>query len=128
MALEDLKDKKIVGHNILGFDLIVLKDLYQFSVPIDQTMDTLILSRLLYPNIRDKDSVIKKMEVKLWGSHSLKAWGERLGSFKGTYNQQENAFEKLTPEMRDYCVNDVHLTESLYEYFRPDIPSRKQLI
>ncbi len=125
MALEDLKDKKIIGHNILGFDLIVLRDLYQFSVPIDQVVDTLILSRLLYPSIREEDSVIKKMEVKLWGSHSLKAWGERLGSFKGTYNQQENAFDKLTPEMRDYCINDVHLTESLYEYFRPDIPSKE---
>ena len=123
-ALETLQDKKIVGHNILGFDLIVLKNLYGFSVPIDQIMDTLILSRLIYPNIREEDSKLRKIEAKLWGSHSLKAWGERLGSFKGTYNQQENAFEELTPEMRDYCINDVHLTESLYEFFRPDIPSK----
>ena len=125
LALENLENKKIVGHNILGFDLVVLKKLYGFSVPIDQVMDTLILSRLIYPNIREEDSVIKKIEAKLWGSHSLKAWGERLGSFKGTYNQQDNAFDKLTPEMRDYCKNDVHLTESLYEFFRPDIPSKE---
>ena len=123
-ALETLQDKKIVGHNILGFDLIVLKNLYGFSVPIDQIMDTLILSRLIYPNIREEDSKLRKIEAKLWGSHSLKAWGERLGSFKGTYNQQEDAFIELTPEMRDYCINDVHLTESLYEFFRPDIPSK----
>ena len=123
-ALETLQDKKIVGHNILGFDLIVLKNLYGFSVPIDQIMDTLILSRLIYPNIREEDSKLRKIEAKLWGSHSLKAWGERLGSFKGTYNQQEDAFIDLTPEMRDYCINDVHLTESLYEFFRPDIPSK----
>mgnify|MGYP003146505267 CR=1 FL=1 len=123
-ALETLKDKKIVGHNVLGFDLIVLNKLFGFNVPIDHVIDTLILSRLIYPNIREEDSKLRKIEAKLWGSHSLKAWGERLGSFKGTYNQQEDAFVELTPEMRDYCINDVHLTESLYEFFRPDIPSK----
>ena len=42
-ALVDLQDKKIIGHNILGFDLVALKRLYGFSIPIEQTLDTLIL-------------------------------------------------------------------------------------
>ena len=42
-ALLDLKDKKIIGHNILGFDLVALKRLYGFTIPIEQTLDTLIL-------------------------------------------------------------------------------------
>jgi len=123
-ALLDLKDKKIIGHNILGFDLIALKRLYGFTVPIEQTLDTLILSRLIYPNLRETDSKKRKIEAKLWGSHSLKAWGERLGSFKGTYSQRENAFEELTPEMRDYCVNDVHLTELLHEFLLNNVPPK----
>ncbi len=127
IALEDLKDKKIIGHNILGFDLIVLKNLHGFTIPIDQILDTLILSRLIHPNLRESDSKVRKIEAKLWGSHSLKAWGERLGSFKGTYNQQEDAFKELTPEMRDYCVNDVHLTEILYESFMPNLPPKDSI-
>ena len=123
-ALLDLQDKKIIGHNILGFDLVALKRLYGFTIPIEQTLDTLILSRVVYPNLRETDSKIRKIEAKLWGSHSLKAWGERLGSFKGTYSQQENAFTELTPQMRDYCVNDVHLTELLYEYLLESVPPR----
>jgi len=123
-ALVNLQDKKIIGHNILGFDLVALKRLYGFTIPIEQTLDTLILSRLIYPNLRETDSKIRKIEAKLWGSHSLKAWGERLGSFKGTYSQQENAFDELTPEMRDYCVNDVHLTELLHEYLLNSIPPK----
>lgn len=126
-ALVDLQDKKIIGHNILGFDLIALKKLYDFSVPIDQTLDTLILSRLIYPNIRETDSKIRKIEAKLWGSHSLKAWGERLGSFKGTLSQQEDAFKELTSEMIDYCVNDVHLTELLYEYLSDSLPTKESI-
>ena len=59
-SLNDLQDKKIIGHNILGFDLIALKKLYDFSVPIDQTLDTLILSRLIYPNLRETDSKVRK--------------------------------------------------------------------
>ena len=123
-ALVDLQDKKIIGHNILGFDLVALKKLYGFTIPIEQTLDTLILSRVIYPNLRETDSKIRKIEAKLWGSHSLKAWGERLGSFKGTYSQQENAFAELTPEMRDYCVNDVHLTELLHEYLLESVPPK----
>jgi DNA polymerase-1 len=38
-ALIDLSDKKIIGHNILGYDLIALKRLYGFTIPIDQTLD-----------------------------------------------------------------------------------------
>ena len=126
-SLDDLQDKKIIGHNILGFDLIALKKLYDFSIPIDQTLDTLILSRLIYPNLRETDSKVRKIEAKLWGSHSLKAWGERLGSFKGTFNQQEDAFKELTTEMIDYCVNDVHLTELLHEHLSNNLPSKDSI-
>ena len=126
-SLDDLQDKKIIGHNILGFDLIALKKLYDFSIPIDQTLDTLILSRLIYPNLRETDSKVRKIEAKLWGGHSLKAWGERLGSFKGTFNQQEDAFKELTTEMIDYCVNDVHLTELLHEHLSNNLPSKDSI-
>ena len=76
--LETLSKSHIIGHNILGFDLEVLKRLYNFEVPLDQVTDTLILSRLIYPDIRQEDSILKRLEPKFWGSHSLRAWGHRL--------------------------------------------------
>ena len=45
-ALKKLQINHIIGHNILGFDLEVLKRLYGLTVPIEQVTDTLILSRL----------------------------------------------------------------------------------
>ena len=42
-AVKKLKESHIIGHNVLGFDLVVLKRLYGLDVPIDQVTDTLLL-------------------------------------------------------------------------------------
>jgi hypothetical protein len=39
----------IVGHNIISYDLRVLKKLYPFFDPQGEVIDTLILSRLYHP-------------------------------------------------------------------------------
>ena len=50
-------------------------------------MDTLVMSRMLWSNISDIDwsTKPKDMPIKLYGSHSLKAWGYRLGELKDEY-------------------------------------------
>ena len=80
----------ICGHNIINFDIPALTKLYSdtFTVPYKlqkNVVDTLVLSRLIYGNIKDSDSGllrIGKLPGKLYGSHSLKAWGYRLGELK----------------------------------------------
>ena len=72
-AFEVLKTGQIIGHNVLGFDLEVLKRLYGFEIPLIQVTDTLILSRLIHADLRTEDSQVKRLEPKFWGSHSLKA-------------------------------------------------------
>ena len=121
-ALDVLQKCQIVGHNILGFDLEVLKRLYGFEVPLEQVSDTLILSRLIHADLRTEDSKVKRLEPKYFGSHSLKAWGYRLETLKGDYGSQDNAFEELSQEMIDYCINDVNLTDILWENFRSRLP------
>ena len=123
VLLKGLQNETLIGHNLLGFDLEVLKRFYGFEMPLEQVKDTLILSKLIYPDIRKKDSAVKRLEPRLWGSHSLKAWGYRLGTFKGDFGSTGiDEFKELTQEMIDYCVNDVHLTNILWKNLRQHLP------
>lgn len=86
----------LIGHNIIGYDLPLLKRLYGWEPdPHVKVIDTLVLSRLLNPDR---------------GSHSLAAWGERLGYPKGEYED----WSRYTPEMLSYCQRDVELTRQVY--------------
>ena len=121
-ALDVLQTYQIIGHNVLGFDLEVLKRLYGFEVPVEQVIDTLILSRLIHADLRTEDSKVKRLEPKYFGSHSLKAWGFRLENHKGEYGATDNAFEELSQEMVDYCIQDVELTDILWKNFSWRLP------
>lgn len=117
-----LQGRQITGHNIIAFDIPVLEKLYpNFIVTREQRgqiIDTLILSRLIYSNVETTDLGLLKsgqLPSKLYKSHSLRAWGFRLGEYKGEYGEQEGAWEHYTPEMLDYCKQDVAVTVKLYK-------------
>lgn len=114
--------EEIAGHNIITFDIPALSKLYpDFIVSREQreqVLDTLILSRLIYSNLETTDLGLMRsgqLPSKLYKSHSLRAWGYRLGEYKGDYGEQENAWETYTPEMLDYCIQDVVVTAKLME-------------
>ena len=88
---------ELIGHNIIGFDLPVLQRLHNFKYT-GKVIDTLVLSRLYNP-IREN-------------GHSLKTWGYKLSSPK----QEQPEFENYSPQMLDYCIQDVKLNESVYKY------------
>jgi len=120
-AIERLKNADlIVGHNILGFDIPVLKKLYPFDFK-GTAIDTLICTRLMWPDLKDRDfSIIRSVPTfpkKLIGSHSLKAWGYRIGVLKGDF-KDSNDFAVWSQLMEDYCIQDVVVTEKLYEKIR----------
>ena len=113
--------EQIAGHNIISFDLPALSKLYPDFVVSraqrPQIIDTLILSRLIYSNLETTDLGLMRsgqLPSKLYKSHSLKAWGYRLGEYKGDYGEQENAWETYSPEMLAYCKQDVAVTVKLY--------------
>jgi DNA polymerase I-like protein with 3'-5' exonuclease and polymerase domains len=105
---------EIGGHNIIGYDLPVLKKLYDFDYK-GEAFDTLVASRLIYPNLKEKDILKRTVDNRSIGSHSLKAWGQRLNYNKGAYGEQEDAWSEFTPEMLEYCAQDVALNVKLYE-------------
>lgn len=111
----------IVGHNFIKFDIPCLKKLtgkdFAFD-PWEVVMDTLVLGRLIHSNIKDIDmDLIKvgRLPKSLFGSHSLKAYGYRLGELKGTYGEKEEAWDEFSDEMYAYCKQDVHVTKLLFE-------------
>ena len=113
-------DYNVVFHNGIKFDIPVLKQLrgdrFEFD-PHDCVLDTLVLARLIYANIKDIDIGLMKsgrLPKKLYGSHSLKAYGYRMGELKGTYGEQEDAWDKFTPEMYEYNKQDVVVTLKLF--------------
>ncbi|WP_316172988.1 DNA polymerase [Bradyrhizobium sp. SZCCHNRI2049] len=112
----------IIGHNVIKYDLAVLSKLYPwFRVKRDQVVDTLVLSRLIYSDIGDRDRAKphdQRIEPKLWGSHSLKAWGQRLGFPKGDY---DGGFDEYSPEMLEYNERDVEVSIKLYELLRDHV-------
>lgn len=111
----------IIGHNIIGFDIPAIKKIYP-EWKHNKVIDTLVLSRLLFPNIKDKDFVSRPegMDIKLYGKHSLKAWGHRVGTYKDEYDQ---GFEHYNDEMMDYMKQDVRVTVKLYKHCMDQDPS-----
>lgn len=111
---------KIIGHNFIKYDIPVIKKLLGRDLEFDPrecVLDTLVLSRLLYTQIKDTDlglMKVGKLPKALYGSYSLKAWGYRLGLLKGTYGEQEGAWEHYSEEMLQYCKRDVEVTLKLF--------------
>lgn len=114
-------DYNIVFHNGIRYDVPCLKKLTgaRFSFdPRDCVLDTLVLARLIYSNIKDTDvGLIRsgKLPKALYGSHSLKAYGYRLGELKGTYGEQEDAWDTFTDDMYTYNKQDVVVTLKLFK-------------
>ena len=86
--------KQFIMHNGLSFDAPVCNRLLGTNIKPSQIVDTLVLSQLFNP-IRE--------------GHSLKAWGDRLGFPKGDVD----TFEIYTPDMLEYCKQDVNITHKL---------------
>ena len=117
----------LVGHNIIGFDIPIIKRLYPWFNPSGIVLDTLLLSRLYHPNLLDIDQPKDKytgerttrwenMPVQLHGRHSLEAYGYRLGEYKGNFGKTTD-WKEWSQEMQDYCKQDVIVTTKLCKHF-----------
>ena len=104
----------LIGHNIIFYDLPVLKKLYSIDFSA-RVVDTLICSRLIWPKeiLYDNDcEQHQEIPPKLKGANSLKAWGYRLSDHKIEFTD----FTEYSQEMLDYCVQDVRVTEKLWTH------------
>ena len=87
---------RVIGHNFISFDRYWLLTLWGIDIPVDNIIDTLVLSRLA-------DSTLK--------GHSLRDWGERLG----VYKDHNEDWSQWSQEMEDYCIQDVNVNLHVYK-------------
>lgn len=116
----------IVGHNIINYDLAVIRKLYPWFQNVGRVLDTLVLSRLYHADILKTDQKRKwsKMPMQLYGRHSLESYGYRLGEYKGEYGKTAD-WKEWTQEMQDYCLQDVNVTVKLWHHFLTKINLEK---
>ena len=107
------KAELLVGHSILGFDLPALEKVFDFHYK-GAVLDTLLCSRLIWTNRSELDYQYKQLPPKLYGRHSLEAWGYRCGLRKDDF-KEHNTFDVWTKDMQDYCERDVEVTFLLYK-------------
>jgi len=96
-----------IGHNIIAFDAYLLNRLWGTKLRLSQLTDTLILSRLLNPEIE--------------GGHSLADWGERLQLPKTEFKDFDAGWSQ---EMQDYCIQDTKVTARLLEHLEYKLASK----
>ena len=118
-GLDMMSDNLIVAHNGIKYDLPVLEKLYGYSHKKELVHDTLVLSRLIYPDIKELDiKLLAKGRIlpHSVGKHSLESWGQRLQFEKGDFNKA-NDWSSFSNEMLEYCIQDTKVTSKLYEKF-----------
>lgn len=127
----------IVFHNGHKYDAPVLTKLAklqlnrEFHLPRENVVDTLVLSRLLFANIKDSDMALLrsgKLPGKRFGSHALEAWGYRLGEMKGEYKDD---FKKLLEEQGEEYVDGaewISFNEPMMAYNVQDVVVTKALL
>ena len=95
--IKDMGECRVIGHNIIDFDIPVCERLLATDFSKCSVSDTLVMSRLADPS-RD-------------GGHSLGSWGERLGFPKGEHDDWDN----FTQDMVEYGKQDVRVNELVYK-------------
>lgn len=88
----------LIGHNIIGFDNLVIKKLHGIDLNQKKNYDTWIMSQVL--NYRRPHK------------HGLAGWGGFLNYPKFDFSD----FTKYSEEMMRYCVQDVKLNVAVYNY------------
>jgi hypothetical protein len=107
---------KLIGHNIISYDIPVLNKFFGVDLNEIELVDTYIVSQLLDPDrelpegcpVSVRDPVTGRK--KLVGPHSLEALGWALGERK-IHHYDWTVF---SPEMLARCESDVLITEKVY--------------
>lgn len=124
-GVQRLEDAEvIIGHNIIGYDIPCVQKIFPWFDPKALVIDTLLLSRLFHTDLLEVDhrlrakEKIPHMDLKLYGRHSLEAYGHRLNEYKGSFGKTTD-WKEWSEEMQNYCIQDVTVTTKLWNHFQP---------
>lgn len=115
---------EVIGHNVIGFDLPAIQKVHPGWWAEGKVTDTLVMTRMIFSDIKDRDFNAREASLNkgrtprlpgnLIGSHSLKAWGYRIGFNKDAFGDTAD-WSVWTPEMHAYCITDVEVNKRLYD-------------
>jgi DNA polymerase I-like protein with 3'-5' exonuclease and polymerase domains len=97
---------RFVAHNQLGYDIHVLHRFFGISASLSQIVDTLVMSRFLFPD-RPK-------------GHSLEDWS-KSDEISGEKKQIEDWEGDTIEAYLERCAADVLLNEQVYAYLRQEL-------
>lgn len=114
------------GHNVLSYDIPVLKHLYPWFLPKGIIEDTLVMAKMVWPVDKLKDLDFprwraNKLPGNMIGAHRLEAWGYRLGTQKGEYSADVKALSKEYAEHGDLrrVPEWAHCLATIDKYGKP---------
>ena len=93
---------KLIGHNLYGFDLPCLRRCLGYTGNAE-IYDSLVVSKLMYPDLKNHPL----------GGNSLECWGKFLKCEKINFT---GSWQELTPEMLEYCIQDVNVAHKIYTH------------
>lgn len=111
-----------VAHNGQDFDERAIPMVYPWWRPKEGStlLDTLLLSRLIYPDISKSGPNSHKLLGQQKQRHSLDCWGKRLGEHKGDYR---GGWSEWSPEMHRYMLQDVVVLDKLFKWLMAQKPA-----
>jgi DNA polymerase-1 len=103
----------LYAHFGLRYDFPAIEKVTGWKVPFEKQRDTVVLSRIRYPNLKESDTLFNRKAIaeghhslgQLTGRHSLEAWGIRLGAPKLHTDIED--WSQWTPEIQARCMGDV---------------------
>lgn len=136
-ALEALATAdEVIGHNVVRFDIPALKKLFPAWSPRGKVRDTIIYSKIIWPNLADLDYANYRRGTVpggIAGQHRLEAWGLRLGVLKDEYagDMDEPDEKKRKAEkwlrwnrfMQSYMEQDYRTTLALWQKVKAKLPA-----
>jgi len=97
------KADELIGHNIIGYDIPMIKRILNVDLFDNKLYDTWIMSQVL--------------KYKRNHKHGLGGWGEHLNYSKFEFSD----WDKYSKDMMSYCVRDVKLNTAVYKALRLEL-------
>ena len=110
----------LAGHNIIGYDLPVMKKLLNWVPKGQKIVDTMLLSQL---NDFERPQFDPFLKNKFGGKHNMKVWSQFLG---GEEKHDDPSWLEYSVEMRERCVSDVSINVSMYRYMMHEVRKIKE--
>jgi len=119
--------KKIIGHNIINYDIPLLKKMYNVDLVKllgpEVIWDTYIMSRLHWPDRplpkgcpESVFNPVTKRKDKV-GPHSLEAWGYFVGNKKIEIVD----WREYKPIILERCMVDVQINDKVYLHLKQEM-------